>query len=225
MRTAALHATRSHIPVDGAPAPQAHPAATHVLLVLMLSASTSALGQTADSPPRWGDRVRITAPTLGITKLPARFRGIRRDTLLADSDSALYFPVETVRLLEASRGRSSVPVILGSLLGAVAGVAAGFALATECPSPFTIYDTTCGPAGSVLLGLGVGALAGAGVGVALRTERWRVVDPSYLQVPAQSAVEMNSLGLRATGPLDRLRVGVVPRNKGVFFILFATFQL
>lgn len=224
MGTAVLDARPTRMPSDlAATLRRSHAAVVRALVALTVSVSSAAQGQASDSFPPWGHRVRITAPAYGMNRLPARFRGIRRDTLLADADTALYVPVESIQLLEASRGKSAVPVIVGAILGAAAGVAIGAEIAPECglgPLPLTTADFSCGSPGAIMLGMGFGAFAGAGVGVALRTERWRAVDLGDLSGPAQAANGRIEFRGGPAGMLYRLRFALVPtRQRGALLVV------
>jgi hypothetical protein len=163
----------------------------HALLaILVLAPLTDAV--TQEWPVRLGNRVRVTAPSLGVNRYVARFEYVRGDTLVVWADSNVKYPLAAVTQLEVSRGRSNTPVILGASLGAIGGAFAGLVLGPE--KECQPLDILCHPdepkLAAALVGLLGGGLAGGFLGAAMRTDRWEDV------------------------PLDPLRVSVVPQRGG-----------
>lgn len=158
-------------------------------MTIAVSASTAA----AQSPViTQGQRVRLSAPSLGLERQPAVVEEYRGDALLVIADSALSIPVTSLTRLEVYRGRHGhfwKGAGIGFLAGAVAGALLGPSL-SECPS----YGCDTSPAlqravGGVAFGL-AGGLVGGLVGGLAKTDRW---------------VEL---------PLDQVRVSIAERRAG-----------
>jgi hypothetical protein len=166
--------------------------------VLVLAPSTDAIAQAQPLLP--GQRVRVTAPTLGINKQVATFQTLENDMLVMSADSTMRCPIAAVIRLDVHRGQKSrigKAALIGSLVGASVGAAAGAVLAGRCEgSTSHLVGPDCGPgyigAGAVVVG-GVGALVGVGIGaLSGPTHKWEEI------------------------PLNRLRVSVVPQQGGRF---------
>ena len=120
---------------------------------------------------RPGARIRLypeaTCPRCSVTGRLELLEG-RRLELTADEE-LLSFPLDSIRALEVSRGKSWVPPVVGGVGGFV--VATGTFLAIFCSDP----DTSCGghqvAAGALYFGVPVGAI-GTLVGLLLADERW-----------------------------------------------------
>lgn len=157
---------------------------------------------TAEPALSPGARVRVTVGVpvaerhLGafssrpVRRLVGTLEAVRADTLVLREKTLQLVPVDSVRLLEVSRGRHReiwTGAAIGFAIGAVAGGLSGALLSSSCessecvdPGEFIVGST---------LGLGVaGGLIGAVVGAATETDTWEEV------------------------PLDRLR-GVPPATQ------------
>jgi hypothetical protein len=136
-----------------------------------------------------GQRVRITAPTLGLKRQVVTLDAVGGDTLLLGGDAVRAIPLTSVERLEVFEGRHGHPwrgAGVGFLVGAVTGAVLG---------PYTVPgegDTAEGKAvaGAVLLGA-AGALTGVVIGALIKTDKWEEV------------------------PLDGLRVSIATRGGGV----------
>ncbi len=160
-------------------------------------------------PVELGDRVRITAPDLGINKYTGVLWAVDHDTLAMGT---LHVAVASVTRLEVSREwkrHTEEGVIIGLIVGLIAGSFIG-GVTYEPPPPPPCEGWFCGPdidLGlvprmfiSAGIGAGIGAVAGALVGFAIKTEQWE------------------------EAPLDRLRVSFAPQRDGRFaFRLSAAF--
>jgi hypothetical protein len=143
-------------------------------------------------PVKPGDRVRVTAPDLGIRKQAATFEAWRGDTLVIVADSIMNFPLAFVTRLEVGRNRQYAD--RGAVIGlALGGVVGGVLLGVECANDsFTKHATVgCAVLGAVVFGAG-GVLIGALIGAMSTGTRWEEV------------------------PLDRLRLQVAPQRDGRF---------
>ncbi len=143
-------------------------------------------------PVKPGDRVRVTAPDLGIRKQAATFEAWRGDTLVIVADSSMNFPLAFVTRLEVGRNRQYAG--RGAVIGlALGGVGGGVLLGVACANDsFTQHATVgCAVLGAVVFGAG-GVLIGALIGAISTGTRWEEV------------------------PLDRLRVTVAPQRDGRF---------
>ena len=166
--------------------------ATLLIAVLALTPLATVMAQLQPLPLEPGQRVRVTAPDLGIRKQVGRFEALRGDTLVvAAADSTMTFPVVSVTRLELSWGQRSMArrgAGIGFLSGATIGAIIGFAAGddTNCFICFTAEDKAA--AGAIVLG-GIGALIGLAVG-SHKTDLWEEV------------------------PLDQLRVSVGPQRDG-----------
>lgn len=158
------------------------------LAVLLLAPFTNALAQ--EQPLQPGQRVRITAPDLGINQQVATFDALASGVLIVTADSTMRFALADVTRLDMLAGRRGHPwrgAGLGFLGGAIVGtaIAAG---ATDTGDEW--YDLIVAFGAGV--GAGSGLLVGAVAGAFIKTDRWEEV------------------------PLDRLRVSVVPQRDGRF---------
>ncbi len=139
-----------------------------------------------------GQRVRITAPHLGISKHSGILVAVDGDTLTVDT---LRVALMNVTRLEVHRGRKS-HARMGAVVGAIAlgGFGAAFQpLSGSHEGDCSRSDTIClGRGASAAIGAAVGGLFGAVVGALIKTERWEEV------------------------PLDRLRVSFGPQRDGRF---------
>lgn len=165
--------------------------------VLLLAPVTATLAQQR-APLDPGQRLRITAPGLGMEQQAALLERVRGDTLVVTADSTVSVPVTAVTRLEVFRGRSG-HAWTGAVIGAGAGAAVGTVTAVlVCESAWCTVD-----GGVIMAGLGIGilsgGLAGAGVGALIKSDRWEDV------------------------PLDRLRVGLAPGPHGASVVISLAF--
>ena len=161
----------------------------HALLaVLVIAPLTDAIAQVP--VVERGQRVRVTAPTLGIKKQVATFEAIEGDRLIMVADSTITISVASVTRFDVYAGRHRRPwrgAGIGFLAGAIPGYIFGL-----------VYCRDFGDCGAEVkwgwagfFGAG-GALVGVGIGALHRADKWQQV------------------------PLDRLRVSVVPQRDGRF---------
>jgi hypothetical protein len=161
------------------------------LAILVLAPFSDAIAQEVSLEP--GQRVRITAPDLGINQQAATFDALDGGVLTVTADSTMRCPLSDVTRLDVHRGQRGHTLLgggVGFLVGGLVGVAVE---AAACWA--TGEHSTCIDNGYVLFG-GIGAALGTGWGLAVgsvvRTDKWEEV------------------------PLDRLRVSVVPQRGGRF---------
>ena len=168
--------------------------ATLLIAALALTPLATVMAQLQPSPLEPGQRVRVTAPDLGIRKQVGRFEALRGDTLVvAAADSTMTFPVASVTRLELSRGQKSmagrwagIGFVSGAAFGAIIGFVSGDPPRTCDLCPTAEQKAACG---AIVFG-GIGALIGRGAGASHKTDRWEEV------------------------PLDKLRVSVGPQRDG-----------
>ncbi len=162
----------------------------HATILVAIVAFVPLASATAQEPPpvKVGDRVRVTAPDLGIHKQEGRFVVIHADTLVvAVADSTMTFPVASVTRLEV--GPKS-RVALGAGIGLWGGGLLGYVISSGrlgggCRS--TVGEGSFAPATGVTLtresciwvstvgGAVVGTLLGLVVGEVASTDKWRTV--------------------------------------------------
>jgi hypothetical protein len=139
-----------------------------------------------------GQRLRLTAPTLGAHDQQFRYVGVRRDTLLLTGDTAVACPFSDLTRLEILQGQRSYKwpgAVLGLAAGALIGVGLGYAFTADDDWGIARHNAVLG--GGIGLGI-VGAGVGALVGQSIKTDAWKEV------------------------PLDRLRVSAFPLRGGRF---------
>ena len=155
---------------------------------------------TAQEPPpvKVGDRVRVTAPGLGVPNRDGILRLLDADSLVMRPEyggpSRLVIPLASLTRFEVHRGGKShvgAGAGYGALAGAVIGVGSAAILCSN--ATFGCAEFT----GGVYLVLGgggavAGLLIGSIVGALITTERWEEI------------------------PLDRLRLQVAPQRDGRF---------
>lgn len=136
------------------------------------------------APLEVGDRVRVLT-SVSANAITGEVIGIGAEGLrLRSSDRSLPFevPLASVTRLERSLGKRS-NAGKGALLGTVAGVGIGAAIATkayggsDCDGPCTPYAVIVAAAVT-----GAGALLGTIGGALIRTERWESVSPGRVAV-------------------------------------------
>ncbi len=168
----------------------------HATILVAILAFVPASATSQEPPPvKVGDRVRVTAPDLGIRKQAGRFEALRANTLVvAVAESTMTFPVASVTRLEVSRGQKS-RMGRGAGFGLLGGGLLGFLISSRNCSTggagFTLTREQCIVV-STVGGTVVGTLLGLVAGALTKTDRWREV------------------------PLDRLRLQVAPQRDGRF---------
>jgi hypothetical protein len=177
-------------------------ALSQLVLALGLAHAMAAQGP----PPRVGDRIRLTVPSLAVKPFVGIVERLPADTILVrtGADVLSAFPLDQVDRLELSRGTRSPGWSRAALLWMpFAGFSVGFALGAAKPASRT------DPAESGLvigvMGAVVGLLAGAVTTIAAEPrEEWATVparrgsrtslSPSLYVAPATRGL---TLGLRA----------------------------
>ena len=137
-----------------------------------------------------GQRVRITAAQLGISKYSGTLVAVHGDTLTVDTLQVALTNLTRLDVYMGRKGHAGTGAVVGSL---VVGVPLAILAAVFCDIP---SDANCTASGGAAVGLFVGgaagALVGAGVGLLIRSDRWDEV------------------------PLDALRVSVAPQRNARF---------
>ena len=184
-----------------------------VAVVLGLEAFAALQPLSAQRPPYLapGQRVRVTAPSAGLTgaiatveALSAHDITLRRERLgHAGTDTLQMVPLDLVSLLQVNRrhGHAGIGALIGFGVGAIGGVIEVARENAQSSTNFLRFSPLVGALFG-LPGAGIGALVGALV----RTDEWRPVDLQRLRIglgplSAQSWPPM-PLGqrLRVTGP-------------------------
>jgi hypothetical protein len=179
--------------------------------ILALSQLVFALGLPSamaaqGPPPKHGDRVRLTVPSLGVKPIVGIVERMPADTILVRTGAKVVsaFPLDQVARLELSRGTSSPTWSKTALLWMpAAGFAVGFALGAAKPASRTRPNESGLMIG--IMGAVVGLLAGAVTTIAVAPkEEWATVPtrdgsrtslaPSLFVAPVTGGL---ALGLRA----------------------------
>ena len=159
-----------------------------VLAVLLLAPLADAL--TQQLPLEAGQRVRVTVPSLDVSKQETRFERLNGDTLVVSSAS---YALSDVTRLEVSRGRRSMAG-KGTLFGFVGGAAVGAVIGYSMGDAegFCVFACTAGQkaAWGAGIGGGAGAVGGLLIGALIKTDKWERI------------------------PVDRVAVSVVPQRDG-----------
>jgi hypothetical protein len=161
--------------------------------IFLVAPICTATAQDRTSPLEPGQRVRVTAPSLGLDGHEERFSGVRGDTLVLTSMRCLIADVER---LDVHAGRRS-HAVTGGLIGAAAGVLIGIPVGAleqsryEC-DPDNAWGIPCiPPLPTIPIMFGViGGVLGAVTGGFIKTDSWQHV------------------------PLEHVRVSVVPQRDG-----------
>ena len=164
--------------------------ALSILAALLLAPLTDAVSQKPPTlTPR--QRVRITAPVVGLHEEQAVFQSIERGVLVVSVDTTLRIHLALLERLEAQAGRKShwgTGAVVGGVLGGAGGAMAVVAVCTGFAAPG--YDCRSDVALGFVGGALGGAVVGMVIGAAIRTDKWEEV------------------------PLSRLRVSLAPQRNG-----------
>lgn len=169
--------------------------ATVLLVAFMIAGSADLLAQHR-RPIVPGDRVRISAPGIGVERLVATVLTVKPDTIVVRNGEPLALPFASVTKLEVSRDRKS-RARLGMAIGFWSGAVAGGVIAarslgdtedTYWGGNLNLSDGTL--FGGALFGGIAGTLVGALIGSTFKVDQWEAV------------------------PLHRIRVTIVPQRKG-----------
>ena len=137
-----------------------------------------------------GQRVRITAPHLGISKHSGTLLAVDGDTLTVDTLQVALMNVTRLDVYMGRKGHATTGALVGIL---VVGVPLAILAGAFCADA---GDANCTAAGGAAAGFFVGgaagSLVGTLVGLLIRSDRWEEV------------------------PLDALRVSVAPQRDGRF---------
>jgi hypothetical protein len=128
-------------------------------------------------PLRPGDRVRVTAPPLGLDARSGALVLLDSENLVLDGSQRLTIPIDAVTRIEVSEGRRG-NAGKGALIGAGAALAVGLVVFSKAEGGGHCSGSEEGTGFCLAyLGTGValGAVGGLIVGLAIRTERWRPV--------------------------------------------------
>jgi len=176
------------------PLSNTHMRTATLLVVLLLALNVDVVGQQS---LQRGQRVRITAPTLGLNRHIAIFRTLDADTLVVDNDNTVRYPLSSLARLETSIGRRSHPW-RGAWIGLLSGVGLGFLV-------WQVGDLGCYEGASttncaVVLGGGlggaIGAVSGVIVGSFIKTDRWATVPLDHLRVSLRPQQDSFAVGAR-----------------------------
>ena len=160
----------------------------HITLLVVLAVASVTNVRAQDSlPVTVGDRVRVTAPDLGLNNYDGRLRLQDGSVLTVDT---LDVPLTSVTELEVYRGKEShttALVLLGFFAGAVIGTAV---TASECAGGGP-YAGICKSSSAAIGGL-AGLFVGGITATFIKSDRWEAV------------------------PIDQLRVSFAPQRDGRF---------
>ncbi len=168
---------------------------TFLVAVLAVAPFSSVTAQEQPPPVKVGDRVRVTAPDMGIRNRDGTLRLLDTDSLVMRPEygapSRLVIPLASLTRFEVRRGGKS-HALLGLGIGLVVGAGVGALVGanSDCNSELfgQGFCTTAAAAGGAVVGLVLGLVVGA----AMSTDDWDEV------------------------PLDQLRVSFVPQRDGRF---------
>ncbi len=180
--------------------------ATILVAILAFVPLASATAQVQQPPVERGVRVRVTTPpppcpawyTSCTRDSPRHYVGTfvawKADTLVVETKGhTLALPWDSVTKLEVSQGQkrnTREGVLIGLLVGGVAGAVVAVAIHEECERCF--IDPATLPVAVATVGVLGGVVTGAIIGSLIRTDRWQEV------------------------PLERLRLQVAPQRDGRF---------
>ena len=185
--------TKTTVGVDARRWPMTPQHSATLLVVLFLALTVDVVGQQFLQP---GQRVRITAPALGLNRHIATFRTLDVDMLVVDNDNTARYPLSSLARLETSVGRRSHPW-RGAWIGFLSGIGLGFLV-------WQVGDLGCYEGASttncaVVLGGGlggaIGVVSGVIVGSFVKTDRWATVPLDHLRVSLRP--HPDGFGIRA----------------------------
>jgi hypothetical protein len=156
--------------------------AAPLALASALVSFSNASGQGV--PLRGGERVRVTAPALGMDRQEALFQAVDGSTLLVAVDTTIGCPLNSVKRLEVFWWNSHYAK-QGAAIGAALGIAA---MVTLGPSP----NRDVGAMALILAGGLSGAAVGGLVGYSIKVDKWQDVPLETLGV----SVAPERLGIR-----------------------------
>lgn len=169
--------------------------------VLLAAPFVRGLAQTSPAVDT-GTRVRVTAPTLGLSRQEAVIEALHLDTLVLRTEATIAIPRASLTRLEIYGGRHSHPW-RGAGIGALGGLLVGGTIGFVACENYTVttptgvgncLDSREGAQIILVAGLGLGAAGGAllglGIGALIKTDKW------------------------VEHPHDDLRVGLVPQPDG-----------
>lgn len=165
-----------------------------LVAALLLTAAVDLLAQ-GRPPVGPGDRVRLSAPSIGFDRVIATVFALKPDTLWLQHPEALAVPIVSITQLDVSRGQESrarqgsvIGLVGGAVIGAIIGIAQ-----SDWGESFTDIQDEDEKIERIAIGALVGGIAGAALGAligsTIRVDKWVAV------------------------PLHRLRVTVVPVHR------------
>jgi hypothetical protein len=128
-----------------------------------------AMPAAGQDPPKPGDRVRITAPRIGLDRHIGVVHRLDAETITVDSTPIARDEVTRLDVYRGRRGHAGSGAIWG---GVIVGGLFGVAAAAVCTDPFFDCDPAAGFAAGFLSGALAGAVVGAGIGALIRTDAW-----------------------------------------------------
>jgi hypothetical protein len=175
-------------------------------LPALLVLATLAAGLAHAQRLQPGQRVRVTAPALGIVRHPAHFQALRNDSLVVVVDAGSQtLPVSSITRLEVARtphGHPWTGAAVGAGVGALTGVVVGLSVGEEqCTASCGSLFCFCITKGQAAAGLGFGgALGGAFIGMIvgalIKTDGWADIPPDQLRLIVVSRAAGVGFGVR-----------------------------
>lgn len=161
---------------------------TALIVGLTLIVPTGAIAQQ-ESRLTPGDRVRLTAPALGLERFEGTLAAIEADSRMLEvqaEDTMVTLPIDSLTRLEVSRGKGSraAGLVAGAALGALLGVVVGSTVGEDCPPEGLVPCADRGD--TALIGGLLGGAIGAGLGYRLNGgTRWEPLSLQNLVVSFQ----------------------------------------
>jgi hypothetical protein len=148
-----------------------------LVAALLLAAPFTLLAQQ-ESVLTPGDRIRVTAPSIGIEQLVCTLSAFSPDSVVVeDRGTLLSLPLASVTKLDVYRGQRS-KAGKGAVTGLLVGTGAGTLFGLIAAAASDVEETEYALGGALIfagLGGGVGALIGAAVGQRRPVDRWEPV--------------------------------------------------
>jgi len=173
------------------------------LLPLLVALATLAAAPAHAQRLQSGQRVRVTAPALGMVRQPAHYQALRDDSLVVVVDAGFRsLPMSSITRLEIAGKPHRHPwtgAAVGAGLGGVTGVVVGLSVGEEsCHGTSSFF---CLTKGQMAAGLGVGgalggALIGAVVGALIKSDSWADIPPDQLPLIVVSRPDGLGIGIR-----------------------------